>query len=74
MLSVKQGGNNHYFWVFGMTWPGIEPWVSGVHSNHYADGPLEILDIYTSAVTWDILKLKQTLSIDLSIDTCVCVC
>ena len=26
MLSVKQGGiKNHFFWVFGMTQPGIEP-------------------------------------------------
>ena len=26
MLSVKQGGINNHFWVFGMTWPGIELW------------------------------------------------
>ena len=25
MLSVKQGGIKFYFWVFGMTRPGIEP-------------------------------------------------
>ena len=25
MLSVKQGGIKYHFWVFGMTWPGIEP-------------------------------------------------
>ena len=25
MLSVKQGGIKYYFWVFGMTRPGIEP-------------------------------------------------
>ena len=24
MLSVKQGGIKYHFWVFGMTWPGIE--------------------------------------------------
>ena len=25
MLSVKQGGIKYnFFWVFGMTWPGIE--------------------------------------------------
>ena len=24
MLSVKQGGIKYYFWVFGMTGPGIE--------------------------------------------------
>ena len=34
MLSVKQGGST-IFWVFGMTWPWIEPWSSGEHSNHY---------------------------------------
>ena len=25
MLSIKQGGIKYYFWVFGMTRPGIEP-------------------------------------------------
>ena len=25
MLSVKQGNIKYYFWVFGMTQPGIEP-------------------------------------------------
>ena len=26
LLSVKQGSiKYHFFWVFGMTWPGIEP-------------------------------------------------
>ena len=29
MLSVKQGGIKYYFWVFGMTRPGIEPWSPG---------------------------------------------
>ena len=24
MLSVKQGGIKYHFWVFGMTWSGIE--------------------------------------------------
>ena len=24
-LSVKLGGIKYYFWVFGVTWPGIEP-------------------------------------------------
>ena len=26
MLKVKQGGIKYYFWVFGMTPPGIEFW------------------------------------------------
>ena len=25
MLSVKQGASSTIFWVFGLTWPGIEP-------------------------------------------------
>ena len=25
MLNAKQGGIKYYFWVFGITWPGIEP-------------------------------------------------
>ena len=25
MLSVKQSGIKYIFWVFGKTWPGIEP-------------------------------------------------
>ena len=29
MLSVKQGGIKYYFWVFGITRPGTEPWSPG---------------------------------------------
>ena len=30
MLCVKQGGNKYFFfWVFGMTRPGIELWIPG---------------------------------------------
>ena len=29
MLSVKQGSIKYYFWVLGMTQPGIEPRSSG---------------------------------------------
>ena len=25
MLSIKQGSIKYHFWVFGITWPGIEP-------------------------------------------------
>ena len=35
MLSVKQGGMKYYFfWVFGMTRPGIEPRATGEHFTH----------------------------------------
>ena len=40
MLSVKKGSIKYHFWVFGMTWPGMEPrvsWAIGEHSNHYAN-------------------------------------
>ena len=33
MLSVKQGGTNYNFWVFSMTWPGIEPLSPGPLAN-----------------------------------------
>ena len=33
MLSVKQGGIKYYFWVCGMTRPGIEPWSHGSLAN-----------------------------------------
>ena len=33
MLSVKQGGINYYFWVFGMIRPGIEPQSLGPLAN-----------------------------------------
>ena len=36
MLSVKQEGIKHDFWVVGMTLTGIE--LIGEHSNHYAKG------------------------------------
>ena len=29
MLNVKQGGIKYFFWVIGMTWPGIEPRSTG---------------------------------------------
>ena len=29
MLSDKQGGIKYYFWIFGISWPGIEPRLSG---------------------------------------------
>ena len=34
MLSVKQGGINYHFWVFGLTRPGIEPQVSRAIGEH----------------------------------------
>ena len=33
MLSVKEGGISYHFWVFGMTWPVVEPWSPGPLSN-----------------------------------------
>ena len=41
MLSVKQGGIKfHFFKVFGMTRPGIEP--IGEHSNRWANVPVDM--------------------------------
>ena len=33
MLSIKQGDIQYHFWVFGMTWSGIEPWSSKLVVN-----------------------------------------
>ena len=33
MLIVRQGGIKYYFWVFGMTRPGIEPRFPGTLAN-----------------------------------------
>ena len=33
MMSVKQGGIKYYFWVFGMTRPGIEAQSLGPLAN-----------------------------------------
>ena len=46
MLSVKQKASSTIFWVFGMTWPGIEPFVSwaiGKHSTHEANDDIRHL-------------------------------
>ena len=44
MLSVKQGGIKQYFWVFGMTRPGIEPQSPGPLVNTLLDRPFPHLD------------------------------
>ena len=31
--AVKEGGIKYCFWVFGMSWPGIEPQSSGLLAN-----------------------------------------
>ena len=32
MVSAKQGGiKYHFLGVFGITWPGIEPWSPGIY-------------------------------------------
>ena len=33
MMTIKQGGVKYHFWVFGMTWLGIEPQSSGPLEN-----------------------------------------
>ena len=50
MLSKKAPST--IFWVFGMTWPGIEPLVFqtiGEHSNHYTNG----------LVKWNVMKKDE---------------
>ena len=37
MLSVKQDGIKYHFWVFGMTWPGIEHPVFRAIGEHSAN-------------------------------------
>ena len=46
MLSVKQGGINYYFWVFGITRSEIKPQTIGEHSNHYVNVPYIYIYIY----------------------------
>ena len=40
LLIVKQGGIKYHFYVFGMTWPGIEPRSSGPLANTLPTGPI----------------------------------
>ena len=39
MVRDKKGGFKYHFWVFGMSWPGIEPWSPWplVNTNHYTN-------------------------------------
>ena len=46
MLSVKQGGIKfHFFKVFGMTRPGIEPRSPGPLANTLTAGPMKPVDV-----------------------------
>ena len=49
MLSVKQGGIKYHFWVFGMTWPGIEPRSPGPFANILLIRPID----FTTPDTFD---------------------
>ena len=45
-LSVKQGGIEYHFWVFGMTQPGIEPRSLGPLVNTVLIRPVALFDTY----------------------------
>ena len=44
MLSVKQCGIKYHFWVFGLTWPGIETWSTGPLKNTQLIRPMAQLN------------------------------
>ena len=59
MLSVKQGGIEYpffflfFFWVFGMTWPGIEPRSPGPLANTLTIMPMSGILVNDYILGWD---------------------
>ena len=65
MMSVKQGGINWHFWVFGITQARIEPRRSGPLGN-----TLTVMSIYKCVC----VRVRMRVCVRVYVYVCVCVC